>query len=293
MARILGREDARVLDRAAMAGEVAGGGYACGLLDPLGGHLHPLKFTRGLARAAARAGARLHAPSPVRSVDRLGRGFGIATASGQVRADAVVLACDALIGDLDPRLAARIVPIMTHVIATAPLDPARAARLIPRDRAVSDTKYVVDYFRRTADNRILFGGGETYSNDPPSDVAARVRPHLLRVFPDLADVPITHGWSGLVSLTATRLPHVGHRDGLYYAHGYSGQGVALSVLAGAVLIEALSGAPGRLEVLAALAPPPFPGGTLLRRPLHVLGALWYGWRDRARDWTLNRRPGGN
>ncbi len=165
-----------------------------------------------------------------------------------------------------------------YLIATEPL--ADPAGLIARDMAVSDSRFVVDYYRLSADGRLIFGGGERYSPRPPADIAAFVRPHMTRVFPRLAGVRIDHAWGGLVSITRSRLPHIGRHGEALFAHGYSGQGVVLSTLAGKLMVEAMAGETDRFERFAALAPPPFPGGEALREPLHVLGMLWYALRDR-------------
>ena len=146
--------------------------------------------------------------------------------------------------------------------------------------AVSDSQFVVNYYRLTADGRLLFGGGERYTPDPPADMAAFVRPHMEAVFPQLRGVEIDYAWGGFVSITMTRLPHVGREGEVLFAHGYSGMGVILSTLAGKLLVEALGGETTRFDQFAAVEPPAFPGGTALRGPLHVLGMLWYALRDR-------------
>ncbi len=169
-------------------------------------------------------------------------------------------------------------PVANYIVATAPLpDPAA---LIARNRAVSDTKFVVDYFRLSADGRLLFGGGERYTANPPADIAAFVRPYMQAVFPQLSGVPIDHAWGGMVSVTRTRLPDIGRRGDLFWAHGYSGKGVALTSLAGKLVAEAIAGTAERFDILARVAPPPFPGGTRFRGALYVLGMLWYALRDR-------------
>ena len=139
---------------------------------------------------------------------------------------------------------------------------------------------MVNYFRLSADGRLLFGGGERYSATPPADIAAFVGRHMRKVFPQTAGVRIEHGWGGLVSITLTRLPHVGRRGGLLYAHGYSGLGAILSTLAGKLMAEAATGPSDGLDRFARIAPPAFPGGMALRSPLHTLGMLWYALRDR-------------
>ena len=251
--------------------------YYGGLLDRRGGHMHPLNYTLGLAEAALAAGAVIHERSEVVRLDDHA-GLRVRTRTGMVRARHAILAGDALLEGLCPRVNRRIMPVANYIAATRPLpDPAA---LIPRDVAVSDSRFVVNYYRLSADGRLLFGGGERYSPTPPPDMAAFVRRHMEAVFPQIRGVPIDHAWGGLVSVTQTRLPHVGRQGEVLFAHGYSGMGVVLSTLAGKLLVEEILGRRDRFELFAAEEPPPFPGGVALRGPLHVLGMLWYAFRDR-------------
>ncbi len=253
--------------------------YQGGLLDRLGGHMHPLNYTLGLAAAARAAGVTIHEQSEAVGLDQQDGGVRVTTHKGAVRARHAILAGDALLTGLAPRVNHRIMPVANYVIATEPLGDA-AHRLIPHDAAVSDTRFVVNYYRLSEDGRLIFGGGERYTRAPPVDIAQFVRPHMERVFPQLRGTPITHAWGGLVSIPATRLPHVGRQGEVLFAHGYSGMGVILSTLAGKLLVEGLAGETSRFDLFAALEPPAFPGGAALRGPLHVLGMLWYAMRDR-------------
>ena len=268
---------ARLVEPADIGAEVASPDYHGGLIDALGGHYHPLNYTLGLARAAAGAGAVLHEGSVATRLER-GLKLRVHTAQGVVTADHVILAGDALLGELDPDVARHIMPVGNYIVATEPLD--RPDALIAQDRAVSDSRFVVNYFRMTADHRLLFGGGERYSASPPADMAGFVAGHVRRVFPQAADLRIDYAWGGLVSITRTRLPHLGASGGIAFAHGYSGLGAALSTLAGKLTAEMLQGRRDRFERFARIAPPAFPGGTALRGPLHTLGMLWYALRDR-------------
>jgi gamma-glutamylputrescine oxidase len=268
-------ERTRVLSAKEAHGAVNASGFHGGFLDEGGGHLHPLNYVLGLADAARGAGVRLHEGARVLRLDT-SSGVVAHTDKGSVHARYGVLACDALIGDLDTRLAARIMPVANYLAATAPL----LNFPIAGDLAVSDSRFVVNYFRMSADGRLVFGGGERYTPDPPADIAAFARKHMAGVFPQLADVAIDYAWGGLVSVTMSRMPHVGRFGDLFFAHGYSGQGVLLPALAGKVLAEAMAGTAERFDVLASIAPPEFPGGAALRSPLYVLGMLWYALRDR-------------
>lgn len=248
------------------------------LLDGLGGHFHPLNYALGLADAARRTQhVQVFEESRALSINT-SNGVRVRTKSGNVRAKYGVLACDALLEGLEPRIAGRIMPVANYLVATAPL--ADPSSLIADNLAVSDTRFVVDYFRLSADGRLIFGGGERYTPDPPADIAAFVRPFMLRVFPQLAETPIEYAWGGLVSITMSRMPHIGRMGNLFFAHGYSGQGTLLPAVAGAAIGDAIKGDSGLLDVMSGLAPPEFPGGASLRAPLHVLGMLWYALRDR-------------
>lgn len=251
-----------------------------GLLDTGAWHLHPLNLVVGLARASAAAGVVIHERS--RATGYSGKDPVIVrTDGGEVRASHVVLCCDAYLGDLEPRIASRMIPINNFMIATSPLPAARACALIRDDVCVHDTRFVVNYFRLTADRRLLFGGGETYGTGFPADIPGFVRPHLLRIFPQLADVPIEYGWGGALGVTRTRLPHIGRlAPAVWFAHGFSGHGISTGVFAGKLLAEAIAGTAGRFDVMVRVTPPAFPGGTLLRWPLLVLGMLYYALRDR-------------
>lgn len=277
LARVMAYPNARVLGADEARAKVAADGFHGGLLDECGGHLHPLNYALGLASAARRIGIVLHEQSRVIALEHE-RGVVVKTANGIVRARFGVLACDALLGDLEPRIAGRIMPVANYLVATAPLENPSA--LIADNLAASDSRFVVNYFRLSADGRLIFGGGERYTPAPPTDIPAFVRPFVARAFPQLHDVRIDYAWGGLVSITMTRLPHIGRLGDLFFAHGYSGQGVLLPALVGKVLSEAMRGTAERFDVLAGFAPPEFPGGAALRSPLYVLGMLWYALRDR-------------
>jgi gamma-glutamylputrescine oxidase len=193
----------------------------------------------------------------------------------------VVLAMNGYLGALMPELAGWIMPINNFMVATAPLGEDAARALIRNDVAVSDTKFVTDYFRLSTDHRLLFGGGESYGPRFPDDIKGFVRSYMLRVFPQLGDVAIEYGWGGTLAITRSRLPHFARvAPEIFVAHGYSGQGIALATLAGKLIAEAVAGTAERFDVMADLPVRRFPGGTLLRRPALIAGMLYYGLRDR-------------
>lgn len=277
LARHMAYEHASVLTREETRAKLDAPDFHGGLLDAGGGHLHPLNYALGLAAAARGAGVALYENSAAIAVESQS-GVTVRTGGGLVRARYGVLGCDALLHQLEPRIGARIMPVANYLVATEPL--ANPRKLIADNLAVSDSRFVVNYFRIGADNRLIFGGGERYTPSPPTDIAAFVRRHMARIFPQLAQTRIDYAWGGLVSITLSRLPHIGRLGDLFFAHGYSGQGVLIPALAGKVLAEAMAGTAERFDVLASIAPPAFPGGAALRAPLYVLGMLWYALRDR-------------
>lgn len=278
--RHYGYPHARYLSKDEMASRLGTGRYFGGALDVDAAHLHPLNYALGLAHAAKDAGGRIFEHS---RVVRLGeeRPPVADTAGGSVEARYLVLAMNGHLGRLEPRLAGRIMPINNFIVATEPLGETRARALIRDDVAVFDTKFVLDYFRLSADRRLLFGGGETYTGRFPDDVARIVRPCMLRVFPQLDDVRVDYAWGGTLAITRTRMPHFARiAPEVFVAHGYSGHGVAMASLAGKLIAEAVAGAAERFDVMAGLRVPSFPGGTLLRWPALTLAMLYYRLRDR-------------
>jgi gamma-glutamylputrescine oxidase len=278
--RQMGYHQAHLLDKAATRKIVGSDLYHGAISDSGGGHLHPLNYALGLAQAALSAGAVLHEQSQVTRIDETAEGHVITTTQGRVKAKYVVLGCNAYLGGLEPRIAGKIMPIANYIIATEPLSEREAHDLIANDASVCDTKFVVNYYRLSADRRLLFGGGEKYTPTPPGDIPAFVRPYMLQVYPQLAGKRIDYGWGGMLAITMSRLPHMGRIGNLFYAHGFSGQGVAVTGVAGKLIAEALAGTAERFDIFAEIKHQTFPGGTLLRHPLLVLAMLWYALRDR-------------
>ncbi|MEO5375784.1 MAG: FAD-binding oxidoreductase [Alphaproteobacteria bacterium] len=276
-----GYDKLEMLDREAVRRQIASERYVGGLYDHGGGHLHPLNYTLGLARAAEGAGAVLHEGSRVLRIDRGGRGgtHACRTAEGVVRCRHVVLAGNAYLGALVPEIRTRIMPVATYMIATEPLGRERARALLPGDIAFADFNQVVDYCRLTRDHRLLFGGGARYWLGDPHDLKEWLRRRMIRVFPQLEDVRIDFAWGGHVAITLNRLPNLGViDDSLWYAHGYSGQGVAFATMAGKLICEAVSGSPERFRLCARIPHRPFPGGPA-RAPLLALAMLYHKLRD--------------
>ena len=270
----------RALDAEEVKEYVATEKFVEGFYDPEALTMHPLNYVLGLARAADEAGVRIFENSRVTGYTREDPAI-VKTASGTVKASFVVLGCNGYLGDLEPRSAGKIMPINNFMIATEPLGEERARELISGRFGIHDTRFVVNYFRMSEDHRLLFGGGENYRPGFPKDIAAFVRPYMLRLFPQLKDVKVDYAWGGTLSVTVNRLPHFGRLEpNVYFAQGYSGHGVSVANFAGKVIAEAISGIAGRFDAFASLPTHTFPGGTLLRYPGMVLGMLYYGLKDR-------------
>ncbi|MGH6953531.1 MAG: NAD(P)/FAD-dependent oxidoreductase [Alphaproteobacteria bacterium] len=281
---VYGYDRARKLGGDELRAYVGSDAYIGGLLDEGGGHLHPLNYALGLAEAAAAAGVRIHARSRAVRLsiepDPL-----VETGRGRVRAEFVVLCGNAYLAGLVPSLERTVMPVRSHMIATEPLGEPLASTLLPADVAVTDANFVPDYFRLSADRRMLFGAGASYSTLDPLGVEAHLRRRMARIFPDLARVRIEHRWEGLLAITMSRVPRIGRLSPrgagarVLFAHGYSGHGVALSGVVGKLLAEAVGGQIERFDSLARLEHKPFPGGRFLRIPTLVLGTTYYRLRD--------------
>lgn len=257
--------------------------YCAAAFDQVSGHLHPLKYGLGLAEAARSLGVRIFEQSPVLDIKR-GASLQAHTAAGVVTAKFGVLAGNCTLGEYGPRvapdIAPRIMPVGTYMVGTAPLDPALCRRLIPGNASVCDNNFVLDYFRFSADHRMLFGGRVSYTTMTPGNLERVMGARMRQVFPALQDVSIEYVWGGFVDISMNRAPDFGRLgDNLYYLQGFSGHGVALTGLAGRLVAEAVAGQAGRFDVFARLKHRAFPGGALLRMPSLVLGTLFYRLRD--------------
>ncbi len=266
------------LDRQAMNRLVGSKVYKGGDIDRGAGHLHPLNFALGLAAAAAKAGARLHEMSEVHHIIH-GAKHVVQTGQGRVVCDHVILAGNGYLGGLDRKVAARVMPINNFIVATEPLG-ARAVGILAENVAVADTKFVVNYWRLSDDNRLLFGGIESYGYRFP-DIAKEVSKPMLRVYPQLKDARIDYAWGGTLAITMNRMPcFVRTNPNVLSASGYSGHGLGMATLAGKLLAEATASQSSGFDLLSSLPQPGFPGGPALRWPLLVMAMTWYAMRDR-------------
>lgn len=253
--------------------------YISALYDLNSGHLHPLDYTRGLAAAAERHGASVF--EQTRALDFThGAQVRVRTPKGEVRCRQLVLCGNVYLGDTARELASKIMAVATYIVATEPLGRDRAEALIRNNAAVADMNWILDYFRRSADHRLLFGGRVNYSGLSSFDAPGATRARMIKVFPQLKDVRIDYAWGGYVDITLNRAPHFGRlAPNVYFLQGFSGHGIALTGIAGKLVAEALAGTAERFDVFARIPHRDFPGGMLLRRPALVLAMLYYRLKD--------------
>jgi gamma-glutamylputrescine oxidase len=276
-----GYPSVRYVPREELATLLATRRYLGALCDSNSGHLHPLNYTLGLAAAAESFGVRIFEGSRATGFSAAAASrVRIATAGGEVRARHLVLCGNVYLGETAPALASKIMAVATYIVATEPLGEARARALITNNAAISDMNWVLDYFRRSADHRLLFGGRVNYSGLRSFDAPAATRARMLRVFPQLEDVRIDYAWGGEVDITLNRAPHFGRlAPNVYFLQGFSGHGIALTGIAGKLVAEAVAGTAGRFDVFARIPHGSFPGGAALRRPALVLAMLYYRLKD--------------
>lgn len=251
--------------------------YKAAIYDPVAGHIHPLNYTLGLAQAAMTAGAEIFTGTRIERIEQ-DNGIRLTTRNGVVSADFLLVCGNAYLGRLVAPIAGYVMPVGTYIVATEPRDDVPA--LIPGNEAVADLNFVLDYFRRSADNRMLFGGRVSYSTLPPPNLATAMLARARRAFPQLADARADFAWGGNVAITHNRLPHFGRIGrNILFAQGFSGHGVALTGLAGKLLAETVAGQAGRFDVFTRIPHTRFPGGPLLRMPTLVLAMTWFRLRD--------------
>jgi gamma-glutamylputrescine oxidase len=269
----------RFLERDEVSQLIASKRYVAGLYDSGAGHLHPLRFTIGLGQAAIAAGVRLHENSRVVAIDR-GPTVTIRTEGASVRAKYVALCANIGHNDLSQTLARKTIGIASYMVATKPLGEARAAALLRDNIAVADINWIIDYYRRSPDHRLLFGGRVSYSGIDPLGTARATRQRMLNVFPQLADAEIEYAWGGIIDISMSRAPNFGRLDpNIYYLQGFSGHGMVLTSIAGKIIAESIAGQAERFDIFAKLRHHDFPGGRLFRRPTLVMAMTWFRLRD--------------
>ncbi|MDJ0091514.1 MULTISPECIES: NAD(P)/FAD-dependent oxidoreductase [Pantoea] len=276
-----GNHELELLDERGIRREVASERYVGGLLDKRGAHLHPLNLALGEAEAIRRHGGRIYEQSAALSVN-YGSPNRVKTAQGEVSATFLIFAGNAYLpSELEPRLSRKSMPCGSQIIATEPLSRDQALALLPNNYSVEDCNYLLDYFRLSADNRLLYGGGVIYGAREPADVEKIIRPKMLRTFPQLHNVKLDFAWSGNFLLTMSRMPQFGRlENNVYFMQGDSGHGVTATHLSGKLISEVLRGDAERFDAFARLPHLPFPGGRRFKVPLTAMGAAWYALRDR-------------
>jgi gamma-glutamylputrescine oxidase len=274
-----GHHSMEMVDRAGLAKHVVTDRYVGGLIDHLGGHIHPLNLVQGEAAAAETLGARIFENSAAIAVDA-GATPSVKTAGGEVRCKTILVCGNAYLGELLPEISGRIMPVTTQIIATEPLGE-KAAELLPSNVCVEDANYVLDYYRRSQDGRLLYGGGIVYGGTDSDSIKSRILPNMVKTFPSLKNARVDYAWSGNFALTLTRFPQMGRLgSNMLFSHGCSGHGVTTTHLLGRLLAEAAAGQPDRFDIIAGLPFYPFPGGKLFRVPMTVAGSWYYRTRDR-------------
>ncbi|MDO6962601.1 NAD(P)/FAD-dependent oxidoreductase [Rhizobium alvei] len=267
------------MEREETASRVGSSRFHFGVYDRGTGHIHPMKLIVGLAAAAARAGARLHEMSAAKAIHAEGGKVRVETARGTIIADKLLLATNAYTKGLEPETAAHVMPIGSFIGATPPLDAF--PKIIPGGESVADSRFVVRYFRKSKDGRLLFGGREAYTSDSPSDITSHIRRQVAEIYPELKDIPFTHGWGGYVGITMPRLPFVRQvKPNVTVIGGYSGHGVMLANYCGRLYAEMLTGKATDLELYRSFNIKPFPGGQTFRAPLLFLALTWFAMMDR-------------
>ena len=277
---ILGYQGVSFLNTDEVAQKLGTDRYHGGEWYAEGAHLHPLNFALGLAKAAEGHGAKLYENSAV--IDyQAGENPVVRTAKGKVTCRYILFACNGYLGHLNRPAARKIMPINNFIIATEPLPQEVIGRINPDNIAIADSKFVVNYYRLSADGRMLWGGGENYSPRFPKDIAGFVKKHMIETYPELDRYRIDYAWGGTLAITLNRMPHIARQDeNIFVAHGYSGHGVALATFAGAVFAKAVQGSLETVDAFEKLPMRDFPGGTLLRWPGLVAGMLYYSMLDR-------------
>jgi len=275
-----GYEQIEFLDRDKVEAALGTTAYCGGSMDWGAGHLHPLNYALGIAAAALAAGVRIFEETRVVNIQH-GDPAVVVTDAGRVTAKFVALGCNGYLGDMEPEVAKRVMPINNFIVATEPLGEDVARSLIRDDVAVADSKFVVNYFRLSEDHRLLFGGGESYGYKFPKDIVAKARVPMLEIYPQLENVVIDSAWGGTLGVTMNRMPDFRRvAPNILSASGFSGHGVAMATLAGKLMAEAISGTAERFDIMARVPIRKFPGGTMLRLPLLVLAMTWFSIRDR-------------
>lgn len=274
----LGYAGCTMLGKAELEEKLGSRLYHGAMREARAGHFHPLNYCLGLADAARNAGTQIREGTQVIEIDTGNKPW-VRTDKGKVTAKFLILAGNAYLGKTVPKLYGRVMPVTSFIVTTEPLGENMAKSLIRDNEAAADSNFILDYFRRTEDNRLLFGGAANYSTLEPADIGVFMKKRMVKVFPQLRDTNISHAWGGYIAITSNRIPDCGALSPTtFYAHGYSGQGVALAGMYGKLMAEAIRGTSERFDLLSHIRHLPFPGGPI-RTPMLVAAMLFYRLRD--------------
>ena len=273
----------RLGDSAALSEHIGSDAYVGAIHDTGCGHIQPLKYLHGLARAATLLGASIYEQAPVKKILRGPRKTLLIEGGASVNASVVILCGNAYLADVGlPAMRRRLAPVTSSILATRPLSDNMVKQLLPTGAAVADENAALNYYRIDGRNRMIFGGRASYTNVDFGDVEPDLRRRMTAVFPLLADAETEQVWSGRIGITVNRIPHFGRTDDdIYFVQGFSGHGVALSGQSGAMLAKAVIGDASQFDVMSKLTHMPFHGGPL-RTPALALGMAWFKLRDRLR-----------
>ena len=272
--------------------------YLAGALDKNGGHLHPLKLALGVAKAITDGGGEIFEHSPVTTWNNEGNKVRVICTNGTVTCNQLILGCNVGMESIQAKpaqtLAKRILPVGSWVIATSPLGDQLAAQLLPTNAAVVDMRFILDYYRLSADKRLVFGGGCSYTGqESPANLVQVMREKMLKVFPQLSDTKVEFGWGGLIDISMNRMPDFGYAQSknklgfaesgnskrVLYAQGFSGSGIVATKAAAKVIADAVVGDTANLAMFQRIHHRPFPGGKWLRGPVTAAGMLYHRLLD--------------
>ena len=275
-----GYNEISALDRTEIRSHIGSDAYCGGTFDKGAGHLNPQKYVLGLARAAQKAGVEIYEGSKALSFSESARPV-VTTEQGRLTANFLILAGNGYMGGLSKKVARRVMPINNYIVATEPMEESLAKSLIPSDAAVADSKFVVNYFKRSADHRMVFGGGESYGYKFPKNIAVKAQKPMQEIFPQLEGTKIDFAWGGTLAITMNRMPNFARlAPNILSASGYSGHGVAMASLAGEIMAETVQGSAERFDLFGSAKPPRFPGGSTFKTPLLALAMSYYALKDR-------------
>ena len=277
----------RLVDEIQVKKYVNSEAYVGGLIDSGSGHIHPLNLCLGEAKAASELGVVIYENTNAIEVSE-GSPVKVLTGNGSIEADSIVIAANAYIGGLNKKLRRMVMPAASCIIATEPLSDETAEKIMPSDMAVCDQNTILDYYRLSADKRMLFGGRFNYSGKIPSDdrIKIEIKKRMVSVFPELSDIKVDYAWSGNVAVSLKKIPQLGRIDkNIFYSQGYSGHGVAPTHMAAKVIADAVDGDHEILNLLSSVQHIQLPGGKWFSSPATAIGMMYYQLKDKIANYS--------